>query len=137
MKIREIIQITNGKLICGDENLEVEEFERDTRKIKTGDVFVAIKGEKFNGNDFYKEAFENGASACILSEEPKEKMGNIILLLNQAINELSNGEFAISTENILYNKSTKFPKPSKPISASVSSSIPRSLIIFSNFSFVL
>ena len=91
MKIREIIQITNGKLICGDENLEVEEFERDTRKIKTGDVFVAIKGEKFNGNDFYKEAFENGASACILSEEPKEKMGNIILVTDtvEAIQKLA------------------------------------------------
>ena len=36
-----------------------------------------------------------------------KKMGNIINLLNQAVNELSNGEFALSTENILYNKSTK------------------------------
>ena len=36
-----------------------------------------------------------------------KKMGNVINLLNQAVNELSNGEFALSQDNILYNKSTK------------------------------
>ncbi len=80
MKIRDILEITNGKLLCGDENIEVDSFVRDTRQIKTGDVFVAIKGESFNGNEFYNEAIENGAKACIVSEEPKEKLGNTILV---------------------------------------------------------
>lgn len=36
-----------------------------------------------------------------------KKMGNIIMLLNQAINELSLGEYNISNTNLLYNVSTK------------------------------
>lgn len=35
-----------------------------------------------------------------------KKIGNIIILLNKAISELTNGEFPISNFNSLYNKST-------------------------------
>ncbi len=80
MKLKEIIEITKGKLVCGNENIEAQDFERDTRNLKQGDVYVAIKGEKFDGNKFYKTAIEKGAIACILSEMPEEKIGNIILV---------------------------------------------------------
>lgn len=80
MKIKDILKITNGELLCGDENIDVDSFVRDTRQIKAGEVFVAIKGDSFNGNQFYKEAIEKGAKACILSEEPEEKLGNTILV---------------------------------------------------------
>ena len=59
MKIADILKVTAGKLICGDENIEVENFEKDNRCIKEGDVFVAIKGENFDGNKFYKEAIKS------------------------------------------------------------------------------
>lgn len=36
-----------------------------------------------------------------------KKIGNIIILLNKAINELSDGEFILSTGNSLYNVYTK------------------------------
>lgn len=36
-----------------------------------------------------------------------KKIGNIINLLNQAVNEITNGEYAPSQDNILYNKTTK------------------------------
>ena len=66
MKIKEIIKATKGKLIKG--NLEVEngEFCRDTRIIKNGDTYIGIKGENFDGNTLWKEAFENGAETVIL-----------------------------------------------------------------------
>ena len=35
-------------------------------------MFVGIKGEKFNGNLFFKEAYICGASICVLDEEPEE-----------------------------------------------------------------
>lgn len=80
MTIKEILKVTNGKLICGDENAKLEDFERDSRKITKGVTYVAIKGDNFDGNDFYKGAIENGAIACIMSKEPDEKIGNIILV---------------------------------------------------------
>jgi len=39
----------------------------DSRKIKKGDIFVAIKGERFDGHDFVRKAFEKGASLAIIS----------------------------------------------------------------------
>ena len=82
MKIKEILKITNGKLICGDEDLDIQKFEKDTRIIQKGDMYVAIKGEKFDGNDFYKDAINKGAVACLMSKEPDEKIGSIVLVEN-------------------------------------------------------
>ena len=82
MKIKEILKITNGKLICGDEDLDIQNFEKDTRIIQKGDMYVAIKGEKFDGNDFYKDAINKGAVACLMSKEPDEEIGSIVLVEN-------------------------------------------------------
>ena len=43
----------------------------DTRKIGKGDVFVALKGEKFDGHDYLRDAVRDGASALVVSKVPK------------------------------------------------------------------
>jgi UDP-N-acetylmuramoyl-tripeptide--D-alanyl-D-alanine ligase len=45
----------------------------DTRAIKDKDIFIALKGENFNANDFVIEASKNGASICIIDEIKFEK----------------------------------------------------------------
>ena len=66
MKIKEIIQETEGKLIQGNPEAECETFCRDTRIIKPGDAYIGIKGENFDGNTLWQQAFENGATTAIL-----------------------------------------------------------------------
>ena len=44
----------------------LDNFCKDTRIIKNGDIYVGIKGESFDGNNFYADAFDKGAKACIL-----------------------------------------------------------------------
>ena len=68
VNVKDILRVTNGNLICGNENEEIEKFVRDSREVQEGDTYIALKGEKFDGNDFYKEAIENGAKVCILSK---------------------------------------------------------------------
>ncbi len=84
LNIGKIVEITNGKLINGDINQEIENFSKDTRTLKKGDIYVGIKGEKFDGNQYYKEALRKGAIACILDINDKEKKleehKNIILV---------------------------------------------------------
>ena len=41
----------------------------DTRKVKAGDIFFALKGENFNGNRFAIQALDNGAAYAIVDEE--------------------------------------------------------------------
>lgn len=44
---------------------EISGIATDHRKVKKGDVFIAIKGENFDGNDYVDEAIKNGASVVL------------------------------------------------------------------------
>ena len=46
-------------------NLKIKNIVIDSKKIKKGDLFIAIKGKKFDGHKFIDEAVKNGASAVI------------------------------------------------------------------------
>ena len=100
--VKDIVNICQGKLICGDENIICKEFKKDTRTIKTGDVYVGIKGENFDGNTLYEEAFENGAEVCIVSGvEAKEYEGKTIIEVEDSLNALQKiAEYKRSLYNI-------------------------------------
>ena len=50
----------------------------DTRKIQPGVLFIALKGERFNGEDFAAEAVAKGAKGVIVSEAcPEEKYASV------------------------------------------------------------
>lgn len=68
IKVKDVIKICNGKLVYGDENIICENFSKDTRFIEKNDVYIGIKGQNFDGNLFYEEALEKGASVCILQD---------------------------------------------------------------------
>ena len=43
--------------------------QTDTRKIEKGDIFFALKGPNFNGNEFVQNAIEAGASHAVIDEK--------------------------------------------------------------------
>ena len=77
LTLKEIIDVTNGNLVYGNENEECISFERDTRAIKDGDIFIGFKGETVDGGIRYKEALENGAKGCIINKCANEKLEKI------------------------------------------------------------
>jgi UDP-N-acetylmuramoyl-tripeptide--D-alanyl-D-alanine ligase len=50
---------------------EMRSITTDTRKIGKGDVFLALKGERFDGHDYLRDAVRDGAAAVIVSRVPK------------------------------------------------------------------
>lgn len=60
--------------------LQNPSVETDTRKIKKGDVFFALKGPKYNGNDYAEQALLAGATYCICDEVTQFKSDRIILV---------------------------------------------------------
>lgn len=60
---KEIAKITGGELIGGD--VRVKSVSTDTRTLKKGALFIAVNGERFDGNDYIKQAAVNGAAAAI------------------------------------------------------------------------
>lgn len=60
---KEIAQVTGGELIGAD--VSVACVSTDTRTIENGALFVAIKGERFDGNDYIGQAAQKGAAAAL------------------------------------------------------------------------
>ena len=46
-------------------NIQINNIKIDSREVKENDIFVAIKGENFDGHDFIPQAFQNGALVVI------------------------------------------------------------------------
>lgn len=69
----EILEATGGEIIVKGENILYNNVSIDTREIKEKDIFIALKGENFNANDFTLEASSKGASICIVDEIKFEK----------------------------------------------------------------
>jgi len=66
-KINELLKATSGTLICGEIDASAKGVSIDSRTIKPGEVFVAIKGDNFDGYNFIGQAVKKKAS-CIIAE---------------------------------------------------------------------
>lgn len=54
--------------------------QTDTRKLKKGDIFFALKGPNFDGNLFARKALEEGASFVVADESPHESDDRVIIV---------------------------------------------------------
>ncbi|MBF0570073.1 MAG: UDP-N-acetylmuramoyl-tripeptide--D-alanyl-D-alanine ligase [Candidatus Omnitrophica bacterium] len=67
--IEEIVGATSGRLLQGRPKAVVRGVSTDTRKITKGQLFVAIKGDNFDGNNFTAQAVAAGAAAVVVSRK--------------------------------------------------------------------
>lgn len=49
--------------------LQYPSVQTDTRKLKDGDIYFALKGPNFNGNSFAQQALEKGAAYAVVDEQ--------------------------------------------------------------------
>lgn len=85
LSLNEIIKCTGAECdFSGD--LTVNGVSTDTRTIVKGDLFVALVGENFDGNDYINVAEENGAVAAICSKPVKA--GIPVLLVEDTLKAL-------------------------------------------------
>lgn len=68
MSLEDIVKAIDGKIIFEGIYEGFNNVNSDTRKIEKKDIFIALKGENFNGNNYIKQASEKGASICIVDE---------------------------------------------------------------------
>ena len=67
MKLKRILQNLEGiKSIEGKTSLDIRGIACDSKAVRDGYLFIAVKGSRFNGTDFINEAIDRGASAVIL-----------------------------------------------------------------------
>ena len=64
----EMLKAMDGEVVVQGQEIKFNKLCIDTRKVEKDDVFLAIKGANFNGNDFALKALELGASIVIVDE---------------------------------------------------------------------
>ena len=67
---KEIAEITGGSVIPGNSD-RITSVSTDSRDVERGTLFVAIKGERFDGHDFIADVFEKGASCALCERVPE------------------------------------------------------------------
>ncbi len=68
----DLIRATGGVLLNGDMGIFFHGVCTDSRQIKPGELFVALKGPRFDGHDFVAHALEQGAKGALVSHWPED-----------------------------------------------------------------
>lgn len=77
MRLSSIADRLGGEL--HGEDLEFLAVSIDTRTLQPGDLYLAIQGDRFDGNDFVKDAGEQGACAAIVSRLAKTDIPQVVI----------------------------------------------------------
>src|SRR5256885_3672740 len=68
LSILQITELAGAKLEQGDGQSLVERVSTDSRTIKRGELFVALRGENFDAHQFLTQVIERGAAGAMISQ---------------------------------------------------------------------
>jgi UDP-N-acetylmuramoyl-tripeptide--D-alanyl-D-alanine ligase len=74
-RLAEILQATGGRLYGPD--CEISGVSTDTRTVGPGQLFVALRGERFDAHDFLEQALAAGAAALLVDDESGLPVGAV------------------------------------------------------------
>ena len=93
MKLNEVLKNITPIKIVGNDNVEITGVNIDSRRIKAGHLFVAIRGTQVDGHQFIDKAIELGADA-VLCEELPEKISDHVTYVQVESTEDAVGKVA-------------------------------------------
>ena len=77
MKLNEVLKNITPIKIVGNDNVEITGVNIDSRRIKAGHLFVAIRGTQVDGHQFIDKGIELGADAVLCEELPEKLSGHV------------------------------------------------------------
>ena len=78
MLLSDILYKVNIRAVTGSTGVEVSDIQIDSRRIKQGAAFVAVKGAVVDGHQFIEKAIENGAAVIVHQEATEIKKEGVI-----------------------------------------------------------
>jgi UDP-N-acetylmuramoyl-tripeptide--D-alanyl-D-alanine ligase len=67
-RLSDVLEATGGRLVHGNDMTSFRGISTDSRSIQEGELFVAIAGQRYDGHQFVKGAYEKGALGVMVSE---------------------------------------------------------------------
>ena len=77
LSLQELANAVGGTLYGADKT--ITNVSIDSRTVEPDGLYVAIRGERFDGHAFIEAAIQNGAVACLLEEQPKAEIPYILV----------------------------------------------------------
>ncbi|MBI5560418.1 MAG: UDP-N-acetylmuramoyl-tripeptide--D-alanyl-D-alanine ligase, partial [Deltaproteobacteria bacterium] len=68
LTIKDIVSSTGGRLLSGRPESEIKGVSIDSRSLRPGEVFFALRGKERNGHDFVEAAYGKGAIGAVIEE---------------------------------------------------------------------
>ena len=88
--IKEILVATKGQLIQGVSSLKMDGVSINSRQIKRSQLFIAIKGERFDGHNFISQVIQKGIRAVIVSKRGYYPQHISVILVKDTTKALGN-----------------------------------------------
>lgn len=79
--VKEILKATDGRLLTGNLDVKVCGVSTDSRRLKENELFIAIKGERFDGHNYIEEAVLRGSPVVIVSDIKKITRSNASIIV--------------------------------------------------------
>ena len=92
-KLEELIQATGAEILKNKTDITDFEISTDTRKIEGGEIYLPLKGENFDGENFLDKAVLAGAEGCFISRTQYPDEADVVLKVDdtrKAYLELAN-----------------------------------------------
>lgn len=93
--VKDIVGMTGGVLMCGDENTPVTDICINSKEIKEGDLFIPIIGERVDAHRFIESALEKGAATLtsrhndiVVAKKPYIRVDNTVDALQRIGKEI-------------------------------------------------
>ena len=108
MRLKEILIGQNGLKVRGNLDIDIKGIESNSKEIKEGFLFVAIKGFVTDGHKYIDSAIQNGATAVLIQEDCDFKSLNIPENVVIIVAKNTREALAICATNFYGNPSKRF-----------------------------
>src|SRR5437867_6907804 len=81
MSVKEIVEATGGRVLSGAQDVTFAELFTDSREVKPGGLFVALRGEQHDGHVFIPQALERGAAGVLCERPPQGIDGAAVIVV--------------------------------------------------------
>jgi len=78
MAAEQVIAAVDGTVISGTPPAEFSGVSTDSRTVRPGELFIALRGERYDGHAFAAEALRRGAAAALVSQPVEDGTGCLI-----------------------------------------------------------
>lgn len=72
MKLNELLKAIQPIQVIGDQEVEIKEVNIDSRQVREGDLFMAMRGTQTDGHAYIASAIEKGAVAVLCEDLPEQ-----------------------------------------------------------------